>query len=129
MKFYIAGKFEDKELVQALYERVLAAGHEVSYDWTTHKNIKPYAENAEQAQVYAENELGAILDSDVFIYLTSDRGHTLHMEFGTALAKAANGGTIRIYAVGEFNDRSPWYFNPRVTRVATADEVFADLGL
>ncbi|MEZ4200002.1 MAG: hypothetical protein R3B69_00120 [Candidatus Paceibacterota bacterium] len=52
-----------------------------------------------------KNELSAILDSDVFIYLSHERGTTLHMEFGAALAKAAFGKPIAIYAVGEHNTR------------------------
>jgi len=83
----------------------------------------------ERARTYAENEIKAILDSDVFVYLTHERGTTLHMKFGAALGKCQSGGDIKIYAVGEHNNRSPWYFNPMVKRVATIDEVFADLKL
>lgn len=129
MKFYIAGKFENKETVLALYERVRAAGHEVSYDWTTHIKSKPYSEHVERIRQYAENELNAILDSDVFIYLTHERGTTLHMEFGTALAKAKLAGNVKIYAVGEYNERSPWHFNPLVTRVDSVEQAFTDLGI
>lgn len=127
MKFYIAGKFEEKDTVLALYKRVRAAGHEIAYDWTTHIKSKPYQEHLERIQGYAENELNAILDSDVFVYLTNERGTTLHMEFGAALAKAASGKPIRIFAVGQYNTRSPWYFNSLVERVSTTEEVFAAL--
>jgi hypothetical protein len=129
MKFYIAGKFEEVEQIHALFDRVRAAGHEISYDWTTHVKSKPYTEHVDRIQSYAENELQAILDSDVFIYLTHERGTTLHMEYGAALAKKKLGGEIKIYAVGEHNARSPWYFNPLVSRVDHVDEVFNDLGL
>lgn len=127
MKFYIAGKFEEKEQVLTVFERVRLAGHEVAYDWTTHIKSKPYRDHVERIQGYAENELTAILDSDVFVYLTSERGTTLHMEFGAAIAKAKQFGNIAIYAVGEHNERSPWYFHPLVKRVDTVDAVFADL--
>ena len=129
MKFYIAGKFEEVDIIHQLFERVRSQGHDISYDWTTHVKSKPYTEHIERIRNYAENELEAILDSDVFIYLTHERGTTLHMEFGAALAKKKLGGSISIYAVGENNARSPWYFNPLCTRVDTVDEAFADLGL
>ena len=129
MKFYIAGKFEEIDVVHELYDRVRDLGHEISYDWTVHKKVKPYEEHDELARSYAENELQAILDSDVFVYLTHERGTTLHMEYGAALAKKQSGGTIEIYAVGEHNNRSPWYFNPLVKRIDSVDEAFADLGL
>lgn len=129
MKFYIAGKFEEVDQIHALFQRVRAAGHEVSYDWTTHIKSKPYSEHVERIRSYAENEIEAILNSDVFVYLTHERGTTLHMEYGAALAKKWQGGDIEIYAVGEHNDRSPWYFNHLVKRVDTVDEVFIDLNM
>ena len=129
MKFYIAGKFEEVDLIHRVYDRVSAAGHEISYDWTTHVKSKPYTEHVERIRQYGENELQAILDSDVFVYLTHERGTTLHMEYGAALAKKWQGGAIEIFAVGDHNTRSPWYFNSMVKRVGTMDEVFADLDL
>ncbi len=129
MKFYIAGKFEEVNQIHALFDRVRQLGHEISYDWTTHIKSKPYTEHVDRIRGYAENELRAILDSDVFVYLTHERGTTLHMEYGAALAKKRLGGETKIYVVGEHNTRSPWYFNPLVTRVASVDEVFIDLGL
>ena len=129
MKFYIAGKFEEVDQIHQLFKRVQALGHEISYDWTTHIKSKPYTEYVDRIRTYAENELEAILDSDVFIYLTHERGTTLHMEYGAALTKKKLGGDIKIYVIGEHNARSPWYFNPLATRVDTVDQVFADLGL
>jgi hypothetical protein len=127
MKFYIAGKFEEIDVVRDVYAKVQKLGHEISYDWTTHVKIKPYEENVEIAQRYAENEIKAILDSDVFVYLSNERGTTLHMEYGAALAKAWQGGQIKIFIVGENNNRSPWYFNHLVTRVSNLDGVFQNL--
>jgi len=129
MKFYIAGKFEEVDQIHQLFKRVQAAGHEISYDWTTHIKSKPYTEHVDRICSYAENELEAILGSDVFVYLTHERGTTLHMEYGAALTKKKLGEDIKIYAVGEHNARSPWYFNPLAKRVDTVDEVFVDLGL
>lgn len=129
MKFYIAGKFEEVDIIHELFDRVRQAGYEIAYDWTTHVKAKPYIEHIDLIRGYAENELTAILASDVFIYLTHERGTTLHMEFGTALTKKKLGGDIEIFVVGEHNDRSPWYFNPLVTRVDTVEEAFTILGI
>jgi chemotaxis methyl-accepting protein methylase len=129
MKFYIAGKFEEVPIIHQLFERVQKAGHEVAYDWTTHIKAKPYVEHSDLMAKYAGNELQAILASDVFSYLTHERGTTLHMEFGAALAKKQLGGAIQIFVIGEHNDRSPWYFNQLVTRVDTVEEAFARLGV
>lgn len=129
MKFYIAGKFEEVAIVHQIFDRVRQAGHEISYDWTTHIKAKPYTENVELIRGYAENELNAILASDVFIYLTHEHGTTLHMEYGTALTKKKLGGEIEIYVVGENNARSPWYFIPLVNRVDTVEDALAALNI
>lgn len=42
MKFYIASRFEMKDLILETYEQIKKLGHEIIYDWTIHKPIKPY---------------------------------------------------------------------------------------
>jgi hypothetical protein len=34
MKFYVAGKFQNYEVVRAFADRLRDAGHEITYDWT-----------------------------------------------------------------------------------------------
>jgi len=34
MKFYVAGKFEKKEMILKIYEIIKEKGHQISYDWT-----------------------------------------------------------------------------------------------
>lgn len=128
MKIYVAGKFENKELILKKYKKLEEMGHSISYDWTTHKNIKPYHENKEMASKYAQNELNGLLNSDILIYFASETGHTLFMEFGAALALLKTTGKPKIYAVGEFNDRSPWFFNPIVERYGSIEQVLIKIG-
>ena len=116
MKIYVAGKFEKKELIQKVYEKIKELGHSVSYDWTTHKHIKPYVNNQEIAVQYGNSELNGISVCDIFIYLSDEKGTTLPMEFGAALMLAKTKGKPLIYVVGEFNDKSPWFFNSLVKR-------------
>src|SRR3989338_2796523 len=124
MKVYIATKFENKELFLQASKELNEICHEVAYDWTTHKPIKHYVENSDIASVYSNNELEGIKNCDVFIYVTYEKGHTLHMEFGAALILSKTIGKPKlIYAVGEFNDQSPWFFNQLVRRKDTIQEV------
>ncbi len=107
--------------------RIEELGHEVSYDWTTHKPIKPYSQNAQMAAQYSNNELEGILECDIFIYLSDKKGTTLPMEYGAALILAKKTGMILVYAVGEFNDKSPWFFHPLVKRKDSIDEVIKEI--
>lgn len=127
MKVYVAGKFQKKNLVREVYRRIKDLSYEVAYDWTTHDPIKPYSQNAQLATQYAHNELDGIADSDVFIYLSDQRGTTLPMEFGAALMRAKTHSDLLVYAVGEFNDKSPWFFNELVKRRDSVDEVIEEL--
>ena len=127
MKIYVAGKFDKKDLILDVYKRIEEIGHEVSYDWTTHKPIKPYSENSKIAAQYSNNELEGISKCDVFIYLTDEKGTTLPMEFGAALVLAKTRDKPLVYAVGEFNDKSPWFFSPLVKRKNSIDEVIEEL--
>lgn len=127
MKIYVAGKFEKKDLIHEVYQKIKDLGHEISYDWTTHKPIKPYSENSEIAAEYCQNELEGISNCDVFIHLTNEKGTTLLMEFGAALSLAKVKNRPLIYAVGKFNNKSPWFFNPLVKRKNSIDEVINEL--
>jgi len=127
MKVYVAGKFEKKDIILNTYKRIEELGHQVSYDWTTHKPIKPYSENSKIAAQYSKNELEGIFNCDIFIYLADEKGHTLPMEFGAALMLAKTRNKPRVYAVGEFNDKSPWFFNPLIERKKSIDEVIEEL--
>ena|SRR3989338_4217408 len=129
MKFYVAGKFEKKEMILKIYEIIKEKGHQISYDWTVHKNIKPYLENKEIAKVYADNELKGIADCDIMIYLADEKGTTLPMEFGAALMSLKTKGKPKVYAVGTDNSKSPWFFNSLVQRKNSVDEVLKELNL
>lgn len=122
MRIYVAGKFEEKEIILNTYRILREMGHTVSYNWTTHKNLKPYTENQAAASEYAQNEFNGILNSDILIFLSNQNGHTLFMEFGAALASLKLTGKPLIYAVGQYNTDSQWFFNPLVQRVDSLEE-------
>ncbi len=127
LKIYVAAKFEKKSSVQYIYKKILERGHTISYDWTTHKPIKPYDKNVDIAKKYSENELEGIKNCDIFIYISEESGTTLPMEFGAALMNAKATGKPKIYVVGELNNKSPWFFNDLVIRKDTIREVLTGL--
>ncbi len=127
MKIYVAAKFERKDMVHAIYAKLRAMGHEISYDWTAHRMIKPYEEHQAEAAGYAENEFEGIAGSDVVILITDERGTTSLLEVGAAAMLHKVTGKPVVYAVGGYNARSPWYFTGHVRRMDTIEEVYADL--
>ncbi len=128
MKIYISGKFERKDEILKLYERVRKLGHEISYDWTTHKDMSPWIQNPEMALGYSNNEINGILNCDVFIFIADEKGTTMLMELGAAIALQKKTGKPAVYAVGRFTERSPWFFNDAVKRKSSVDEVLDEIG-
>jgi len=127
LKIYVAAKFERKKIISYLYKKILEKRHSISYDWTTHKPIKPYENNVGTVRIYSNNELNGIMNCDVFIYISDNSGTTLPMEFGAALIHAKKTGKPKIYVVGEFNNQSPWFFNELVKRKDSIKEVLEEL--
>lgn len=128
MKIYLAGKFEQKEKVRELYERIKEQGYDIHSDWTTHKPISPYEENIEIAKQYSEEDINGVEICDVFILLTDPiKGTGSHVELGAAILSAIKFGRPKIYVIGEYNRESMFYFHPLVNRKKTIHEVLEDI--
>ncbi len=127
-KVYVVGKFEQKEKVREVYAKLNEIGYKVSYDWTQHKPIKPYSENPELANEYAENEMKAISESDVLIYLSTKEGTTSKLEVGGAMLLKFIGRKPKfIFLVGEYNSASPWFMNKIVKKFDSVEEMIEEL--
>ena len=64
MKFYVAGKFEDKERVRLAQRCIEAAGHEITHDWTMASAIGGRAE--------AEDDMEGVKDADALLFVNVD---------------------------------------------------------
>ena len=122
-RFYIAGSFGEREKIRALMDEVESAGCEITADWTTHHPIKPYEENPELAGEYASEDIEGAKDCDVFVLIPEGSGgSTQFAELGAAITSET---VQRIIIVGPHNTRSMAFFHPRVERVDSIEEVFA----
>jgi hypothetical protein len=128
MKVYVAAKFEERDEVLKLYEILKSKGHTVTCDWTKHKSISPYKDNPELAREYSIGDTNGSMDADFFIMLTPNDGKGMFVELGAAIASNIKSGKPKIYAVGENNTETIFYFHPSVTRVDTLDEVLKQIG-
>ena len=53
MKFYLAARFEERERIDRLQQKLRSAGHEITRDWTKHDPLARYGDLPEKAQEYA----------------------------------------------------------------------------
>lgn len=128
MKVYVAARMFEKDEVLRMYKLLKKAGHEISADWTWHKNIKPYDQNPETAKDYSIEDMNGVIDCDVFILVTSESPGTGSAgEFGAAILSNLKLGKPKIYVVGQYIGNNFFYFHPAVVRKNTIDDVLKEL--
>ncbi len=64
MKFYVAGKFEDKERVRLAQRCIEAAGHEITHDWTMAEALGGRSE--------ARDDMEGVKDADALLFVNVD---------------------------------------------------------
>jgi len=124
---YVASRTAIKEDVKKIYSELKKIGYSSPYDWTNHKNIKPYSENSKLAEEYAIEDINGAKKSDLFIIITDEAGTGMHTELGVAIGNYLEFNKPLIYAVGEHTNRSIFFFHPAVKRRTTIEEVLKEL--
>lgn len=129
MKFYIVARFGLKDEVRRIYKLLQDKGHKITLDWTQQEAIKPNIENQDLSKEYSIASVDGVIESDVFILISSDAGSGIYVELGTAISEHLKTGRPKIYVVGEHTARTLFYFHPSVNRRKTVEEVFEELGI
>ena len=127
MKFYIASRVKNKELVKEMHKILEKKGHTVSSSWVTENNIIPYEQNEQAAR---ERAIQCIKESggcDVFILITDTDGAGMYTELGAAIYANFLSGKPNIYVVGKFLSRSMFFFYPGIKRVTSLEKVLEDI--
>ena len=118
MRFYIATSLNNAAYASRLAEVLKARGHEHTYDWTAHGDIR--REGDVRMGEVAFNELRAVRDAELVVVLLPG-GKGTHTELGMAIATRSNKGIILWSADGEefnFDERAcTFYFHPSVERL------------
>jgi len=121
MKFFVSGKVgvenDAKKAMQALRE----AGHEITFDWTTIEDLKPYDLNSSASRGAAIKETRGILDADVVVIFAHEKGVGLYVELGIAI-----GAGIPVRVVTNEESRSMFFHHPLVKRVTGFEEVILE---
>lgn len=84
MKYYIATSLLRMTAHNVVRDQLKILGHEISYDWTSHGNVK--STSKERLKEVAILELDGVSEADVVIVLLPGGGGT-HIELGFAIAK------------------------------------------
>lgn len=116
MKFYIASRLENADMVKKLALALKSWGMKHTYDWTAHGSVQ--CEGPERLTEVAELELQGVKDADIVIVLLPG-GRGTHCELG--IANALNKKVFLWAETDEMflqNDRTcAFYWNSNVERI------------
>jgi hypothetical protein len=124
MKWYLASRFKQRELIQELTKALVMKGETVVYEWARLGSLKPYNKNKDQSTVIAGEVARSFDGIDVFVLISDEAGTDMFVELGLAIGESLRSEDMRIYIVGEHNDRSLMHFHPSVIRVENLEDVF-----
>ena len=119
MKIYIAASFEQREEVKEAHERVIAAGYQITLDWTTHKSLKSSPKTNKLYEDYATSDVKGVIDADAYILLLGPRASTgAHIELGVAIGSNKK----YIIIVGDIQEFTLFYKHPKIIHMPTLDD-------
>jgi hypothetical protein len=84
MKYYIATSLSRAAYHNTVRDSLKIWGHEISYDWTLHGNVK--SASKEHLQEVASLDLDGVSEAD-FVIVLLPAGNSTHLELGFAIAK------------------------------------------
>jgi hypothetical protein len=127
MKIYVTGPVSDAVTVQQVQDAVVAAGHELTLDWSADVSFaEGYASEAERSAQMAQEELAAVLAADAVLVVASEHdGRGMFVEFGAALTRASRGELEHVVLLGDIHHESVFYFHPLVQRVPGVEDWLA----
>lgn len=126
----MAGSLADIKAVQVVQSAVVAAGHDLTLDWSRGPDatFDDYGSLPEVSAELATEDLEAVLTADAVLVVASDHdGRGMFVELGAALARAQRGELEHVDVIGPIRHESVFYYHPAVLRVAAVDERLAGL--
>jgi hypothetical protein len=127
MKFYIAARTKHRKLVEEIHNQIVSKRHDFMSTWVDEGEIIPYEKNISASSKRAEQCVKDSSDCDVFVLISDESGCGMYTEFGYALLSNVKSGKPKIYVVGDYLNRSVFFFHPSVKRVSRIEEVFKDI--
>jgi len=124
MKWYFASRTRYREMINKIIKTLESRGETVAFNWTELGQLEPYSANQERCREIAEQVNRAINQTDIFVLISDSEGTDMFVELGIALNQWQLDKKIRIYVVGEYNQRSLMHFHPAIKHFDDIKEVF-----
>lgn len=118
MRFYVAGKWEDRYNVRLVQTILINHGHEITCDWTPHGE-----DDLGYPSGYAIEDINGVVSADMYIGLFRDKYDYKGalVEMGVAL-----GCGIPVYIAGDAIDSCLFVYHPLVKKFDTIEELLKE---
>jgi hypothetical protein len=106
MKFYVAGKWEDRKNIRKLMDKIRGFGHAITYDWTIDEELL-------DREVKTMSDTRGVQECDAYVGRFIEKNHYRGalVELGIALGLGK-----RIYIIGHSEDECIFTNHPSVQR-------------
>lgn len=123
MKFFVSGKVGVENDARKIMRLLEEGGHQITFDWTSIKHLRPYDKNAHASREAALAEARGVKDADVLVIVAHEKGVGMFVELGIAIGA---GIPVRVIAGGD--SRTMFFHHPLVTRVRDVKDVLEEFG-
>lgn len=125
MRVYVAGSLADSSRVREVQGALVAAGHDLTLDWTASPDadLRDYAAHPVEAGRLARADLDAVASADAVVLVVGDApGRGMYVEFGAALLRADRGELEHLVVLSPEHAESVFFFHPVVQRCSSVEE-------
>lgn len=130
MRIYVASKFENTEQVRSVMASLRAAGHTITFDWTTHNQAdRQGPELYSYLQSCATDDAQGVLSAGAVLLLPVTAETPMagaFTELGIAIARGIR--VVVVDAFAESRQNNVFYFMPGVHHVKTVEEAIKHFG-
>lgn len=126
MNWYFASRMRHRKSINEIIKILKSKNQSVSYEWSELKSLKPYNENSERSSIIAKQINNSLEKTDIFVMISDKEGTDMFIELGIIIEQKNKKDKIKIYVVGEHNDRSLMHFHPNIIRVKNLKGIFSE---
>ncbi len=123
MKWYIASRMRHKRIINSFLDFLKLNNQSIAFEWSKLGSLKPYSKNQESSAQIAQEISNALKETNIFVLITDSAGTDMFIELGIAISMWDANQNLKIYTVGEHNQRSLMHFHPAIKRVKTLKEL------
>ncbi|MGV9001930.1 MAG: hypothetical protein ACOH18_03150 [Candidatus Saccharimonadaceae bacterium] len=132
MKVFVSGQINDLKYVRKVQAEFIAAGHEITHDWTTNEggekmlsSRKSKLENIQESRKRSYDDVNGVVNSDIYVICTDNKkvGKGMYVELGAAIGLNARFKSPKIFVLGKLRHVTIFYLHPSVVHVNSVDEI------